>query len=42
MYRDGDRVTVAISPDDCVLLDEDGKRIGAQIGTPTPAGTAVT
>ena len=28
MYRDGDRVTVAISPDDCVLLDEDGKRIG--------------
>jgi ABC-type Fe3+/spermidine/putrescine transport system ATPase subunit len=29
MYRDGDRVTVAISPDDCVLLDEEGKRIGA-------------
>jgi ABC-type Fe3+/spermidine/putrescine transport system ATPase subunit len=29
MYRDGDHVTVAISPEDCVLLDEDGKRIGA-------------
>jgi ABC-type Fe3+/spermidine/putrescine transport system ATPase subunit len=28
MYREGDRVSLAISPEDCVLLDESGKRIG--------------
>jgi len=28
MYREGDRVSLVIAPEDCVLLDEDGKRIG--------------
>ncbi len=29
MYREGDAVSLAIAPEDCVLLDERGRRIGA-------------
>ena len=29
MFREGDAVSLAISPEDCVLLDEAGRRIGA-------------
>jgi hypothetical protein len=29
MFREGDAVSLTISPEDCVLLDEAGRRIGA-------------
>ncbi len=29
MFREGDRVSLTISPDDCVLLNDKGRRVGA-------------
>jgi hypothetical protein len=29
MFRDGDAVSLSIAPEDCVLLDEQGRRIGS-------------
>jgi ABC-type Fe3+/spermidine/putrescine transport system ATPase subunit len=29
MFREGDRVSLAVAPEDCVLLDDKGRRIGA-------------
>jgi ABC-type Fe3+/spermidine/putrescine transport system ATPase subunit len=32
MFREGDAVSLSIAADDCVLLDETGRRIGALVG----------
>ncbi|HZT19728.1 MAG TPA: ABC transporter ATP-binding protein, partial [Dongiaceae bacterium] len=29
MYREGDKVSLSVSPEDCVLLDERGRRVGS-------------